>query len=110
MIFLVEELKLIKIEGEEWECVLEWMDKNFIFKYDSFYYLSWGWDYVIVIDVYGLYICQGVVGEGYGLSFYVYGSFFWWKGQFYYIWCYYIWLGFKYWEFIIIYCYFDDDG
>ncbi|MEQ8704537.1 MAG: family 43 glycosylhydrolase [Phaeodactylibacter sp.] len=110
MTSLAEEPKPIKIEGEEWERATEWMDKNFIFKYDSLYYLSWGRDYATATDVYGPYTCQGAVGKGHGLSPYAHGSFFWWKGQFYHIWCYYIRPGFKYRESIITYCHFDDDG
>jgi hypothetical protein len=58
----------------------------------------------------GPYECAGAVGEGHHLSEYAHGSFFWWKGQFYHIWCYYLRQGYKYRESIITYCHFDDDG
>jgi hypothetical protein len=110
MTSLAEEPKRIDIQGSEWERAPEWMDKNFIFKYDSLYYLSWGRDYATAANIYGPYTCQGKVGEGHGLSPYAHGSFFWWKGQFYHIWCYYIRPGFKYRESILTYCHIDDDG
>jgi hypothetical protein len=50
------------------------------------------------------------VGEGHHLNEYAHGSFFWWKGQFYHIWCYYLRQGYKYRESIITYCHFDENG
>jgi len=110
MISLAEKPKPIKIIGEEWEKAPEWMDKNYIFKYNDKYYLSWGRDYAVSENIYGPYACAGAVGEGYNLSEFAHGSFFWWKGQFYHIWCYYIRPGYKYRESIITYCHFDNNG
>lgn len=100
----------IEIIGEEWENAPIWMDKTYIFKHNGTYYLSWGRDYATSNSVYGPYICRGSVGFGHNLSEYAHGSFFWWKGQFYHIWCYYLKLGYKYRETIISYCHFDNDG
>ncbi|MDO5971319.1 family 43 glycosylhydrolase [Flavivirga aquimarina] len=110
MISLAEKPKLIEINGEEWEKAPHWMDKNYIFKYNDTYYLSWGRDYAISNNIYGPYKCVGAVGHGHNLNEFAHGSFFNWKGQFYHIWCYYIEKGFKYRESIISYCHMDDDG
>lgn len=110
MISLKEDPRPILIQGEEWEKAPEWMDKNYIFKHKDHYYLSWGQDYAISSDIYGPYECVGSVGEGHHLSEFAHGSFFWWKGQFYHIWCYYLRQGFKYRESIITYCHLDDNG
>lgn len=110
MISLAEDPKPIKITGEEWKNAPRWMDKNYIFKHDSTYYLSWGRDYAIANKIYGPYRCVGAVGRGYNLSEYAHGSFFWWKGQFYHIWCFYLRDGYKYRSSIITYCHFDNQG
>jgi hypothetical protein len=110
MISVAEIPKPVKIIGEEWENAPAWMDKNYIFKHNGVYYLSWGKDYAISENVYGPYECAGSVGEGHHLSEYAHGSFFWWKGQFYHIWCYYLRQGYKYRESIITYCHFDENG
>ena len=110
MISLAENPKPIKISGKEWENAPHWMDKNYIFKRNGKYYLSWGRDYAISENIYGPYESKGSVGNGHNLSEFAHGSFFEWKGQFYHIWCYYIRPGFKYRESIITYCHIDDDG
>ena len=110
MISLAEAPAPIKIYGEEWENAPEWMDKNYIFKRNGIYYLSWGGDYAVSDNIYGPYTCAGQLGKGYHLNEFAHGSFFEWKGQFYHIWCYYIQPGFKYRESIITYCHVDDDG
>lgn len=110
MISLAETPKRIQINGEEWKNAPEWMDKNYIFKHDDTYYLSWGRDYAISKNIYGPYESVGAVGEGYNLNQYAHGSFFNWKGQFYHIWCYYLKQGYKYRECIITYCHMDDNG
>jgi hypothetical protein len=110
MISLAETPKPITISGEEWEKAPKWMDKNYIFKYRDNYYLSWGRDYATSKNVYGPYLCQGAVGQGHNLNEFAHGSFFWWKGQFYHIWTYYIRPGYKYRECIISYCHIGDDG
>lgn len=110
MISLAEQPKPISITGEEWEKAELWMDKNYIFKYKDTYYLSWGRDYAISKNIYGPYKCVGKVGEGHNLSSYAHSSFFWWKGQFYHIWTYYLRPGYKYRECIISYCHMSDDG
>ena len=107
---LAEDPQPIEIRGEQWEKAPEWMDKNYIFQYNGVYYLSWGRDYAVSEHVYGPYDCAGVVGNGHQLSEYAHGSFFWWKGQFYHIWCYYLRQGFKYRESIITYCHFDESS
>jgi len=110
MISLSENPKPIIITGKEWEDAPEWMDKNYLFKHKGIYYLSWGRDYAISKNIYGPYHCVGPVGEGFNLSEYAHGSFFWYEGQFYHIWTYYIKNGYKYRECIITYCHFADDG
>ena len=110
MISLAEEPKPITIHGKEWEDAPDWMDKNYLFKKNGTYYLSWGRDYAISENIYGPYECVGAVGQGYNLSEYAHGSFFSWKGQFYHIWCYYLKPGYKFRETIITYCHFDDEG
>lgn len=110
MISLAEDPKAIIIEGEKWENAPDWMDKNYLFKRKDTYYLSWGRDYAVSKTIYGPYHCIGAVGHGHHLSEFAHGSFFWWKGQFYHVWCYYIQPGFKYRETVITYCHFDDEG
>lgn len=110
MISLAEKPKPITINGKEWEMAPEWMDKNYMFKHKDTYYLSWGRDYATSKNIYGPYESVGSVGNGHNLDEFAHGSFFWWKGQFYHVWCYYINPGFKYRESIITYCHFDDDG
>lgn len=110
MISLTEDPKPITIIGEQWENAPNWMDKNYIFKYRDTYYLSWGRDYASSGNIYGPYTCAGTVGHGHHLNEYAHGSFFWWKGQFYHIWCYYINLKYKFRESIISYCHIDEDG
>jgi len=110
MISTAEDPRPIEINGKEWEDAPAWMDKNYIFKYQDIYYLTWGRDYATSRNIYGPYECTGAVGHGHNLSEYAHGSFFWWKGQFYHNWCYYLRPGFKYRESIITYCHFDDEG
>lgn len=110
MISLAETPKLIKINGKEWENAPKWMDKNYIFKHNKTYYLSWGRDYAVSDNIYGPYKSAGSMGVGHNLNELAHGSFFNWKGQFYHIWCYYIKKGFKYRTSIISYCHMDDDG
>jgi hypothetical protein len=110
MISLAEEPKVIEINGQAWEDAPEWMDKNYLFKRNGVYYLTWGQQYATSKNVYGPYRCVGKVGEGYNLSEYAHGSFFEWKGQFYHTWCYYLKKGFKYRETVMTYCHFDNDG
>lgn len=110
MISLKEKSRPIKIIGNEWESAPDWMDKNYIFKYNNTYYLTWGRDYAISENIYGPYKCAGSVGDGHHLNEFAHGSFFWWKGQFYHIWCYYVRPGYKYRDVILTYCHFDDNG
>lgn len=110
MISLVETPKPLVINGKAWDDAPNWMDKNYIFKRNEKFYLSWGRDYAVSNNIYGPYTCVGAVGHGHHLNEFAHGSFFNWKGQFYHIWCYYIKQGFKYRESIITYCHFDDDG
>lgn len=110
MVSIAEETKAIQIIGTEWEKAPKWMDKNYLFKNDGIYYLSWGRDYAISENVYGPYHCVGALGIGHNLNEFAHGSFFWWKGQFYHMWCYYIRPGFKYREVILTYCHFDEEG
>jgi len=110
MISAAEGPRPIEIKGKEWQEAPAWMDKNYIFKYQDTYYLTWGRDYAISKNIYGPYECVGGVGNGHNLSEYAHGSFFWWKGQFYHNWCYYLRPGFKYRESIITYCHFDENG
>lgn len=110
MVSLAEKPKHIVINGDTWANAPEWQDKNYIFKHRDTYYLSWGRDYAISKNIYGPYESVGAVGNGYKLSEFAHGSFFWWKGQFYHIWCYYIVDGLKYRESIITYCHFDKEG
>jgi hypothetical protein len=110
MISTAEDPLPIVINGKEWEDAPAWMDKNYIFKYRDTYYLTWGRDYATSRNIYGPYECGGAVGNGHNLSEYAHGSFFWWKGQFYHNWCYYLRPGYKYRETIITYCHFDDKG
>lgn len=110
MISLAEAPQPITINGQEWNNAPIWMDKNYIFKYNGTFYLSWGRDYATSNNIYGPYQCAGEVGNGHHLDEFAHGSFFWWKGQFYHIWCYYLISGYKYRECIITYCHFDDEG
>ena len=110
MISLDESTKPIIINGQQWIDAPKWQDKNYLFKYNGTYYLSWGSDYAISKNVYGPYECVGSVGTGFNLNSFAHGSFFWWKGQFYHIWTYYINAGFKYRECIITYCHFKGNG
>jgi hypothetical protein len=110
MISIAESPKPISIKGEEWEKAPNWMDKYYLFKHNNTYYLSWGRDYAVSKNIYGPYYCVGAVGNGHHLNEFAHGSFFWWKGQFYHIWCYYIRPGYKYRESIITYCHFDNNG
>lgn len=110
MISLAEEPKAIQINGDLWDKAPKWMDKNYLFKYQDTYYLSWGRDYASSKSVYGPYECVGPVGRGHHLDEFAHGSFFTYQGQFYHIWTYYIRPGFKYRECIISYCHMDDSG
>jgi hypothetical protein len=110
MVSVAEKPKPIQIDGDAWKNAPEWMDKNYLFKHNGIYYLSWGRDYAVSKNIYGPYECVGAVGYGQHLDEYAHGSFFWWKGQFYHIWCYYIRDGYKYRESIITYCHFDNNG
>jgi len=110
MVSTAKDPRPIRINGKEWEDAPAWMDKNYIFKYQDTYYLTWGRDYATSRNIYGPYECTGAVGNGHNLSEYAHGSFFWWKGQFYHNWCYYLRSGFKYRESIITYCHFDVEG
>lgn len=110
MISLGENPKPITINGEEWENAPEWMDKNYLFKHNNTYYLTWGNNYATSKNIYGPYECVGSAGKGHHLDEFAHGSFFWWKGQFYHIWCYYLKNGFKFRESIITYCHMDDNG
>ena len=110
MISLSEKPRPIVIEGEAWKNAPTWMDKNYLFKHQDTYYLSWGRDYAISKNICGPYICAGSVGKGHNLNEFAHGSFFNWKGQFYHIWTYYIRPGYKYRECIISYCHMTNDG
>jgi hypothetical protein len=110
MIEVVHKPKPIEIIGAEWENAPQWMDKNYIFKRNGIYYLTWGRDYAISENIYGPYQCMGAVGNGHHLNEFAHGSFFEWKGQFYHIWCYYIRPGYKYRALNLTYCHFDNEG
>lgn len=110
MISIKGNSKPIKIIGKEWNNAPDWMDKNYLFKNKDTYYLSWGRDYAISKNIYGPYKCVGAVGNGHNLNEYAHGSFFWWKGQFYHMWCYYIRPGYRYRDIRLTYCHFSDDG
>lgn len=110
MISLAETTKPIQIIGEEWESAPKFMDKNYLFKHKGTYYLSWGRDYATSTNVYGPYTCVGAMGNGHKLDQFAHGSFFWYHGQYYHIWTYYLRSGFKYRECIITYCHFDNQG
>lgn len=110
MIDLDEEPRPININGEAWDIAPKWMDKNYLFKSNGVYYLSWGRDYATSENIYGPYECVGSFGSGHHLNEFAHGSFFWWKGQFYHIWTYYIKPGFKYRNCLISYCHIDENG
>ncbi|WP_199140417.1 family 43 glycosylhydrolase [Pedobacter sp. ASV12] len=110
MVSLAEKPKPIVITGQEWEKAPMWMDKNYIFKYKDTYYLSWGSAYAISKNIYGPYASVGITGKGYHLGPLAHSSFFWWKGQFYHAWCYYLKPGYKFRATIITYCHFDNEG
>ncbi|MDW5288133.1 family 43 glycosylhydrolase [Formosa sp. PL04] len=110
MISIAETPKKITINGEAWEKAPKWMDKNYLFKHNDTYYLSWGRDYAISKNIYGPFESVGAVGKGHQLDQFAHGSFFNWKGQFYHVWCYYLKNGFKYRETIMTYCHMDDNG
>lgn len=110
MISLAETPRAMIIKGKQWEEAGDWMDKNYFFKYKDKYYLSWGRDYAVSNNIYGPYETRGAVGQGHNLNGLAHGSFFWWKGQFYHIWCYYIKPGFKFRESVISYCHIDNEG
>lgn len=110
MISLAETPQPIVINGDLWKKAPNWMDKNYIFKYKGLYYLSWGQNYATAKNVYGPYESVGAMGSGNNLNVFAHASFFWWKGQFYHVWCYYLNMRYKYRETIITYCHFTDDG
>jgi hypothetical protein len=110
MISVAETPKPITINGALWKNAPKWMDKNYLFKHKDTYYLSWGRDYATSKNIYGPYESAGSVGNGHNLNELAHGSFFWWKGQYYHVWCYYIKNGFKFRETIISYCHMSDDG
>ncbi len=110
MISLAETTKPISIIGKEWESTPKFMDKNYLFKHNGTYYLSWGRDYATSKNIYGPYTCVGAMGNGHRLDQFAHGSFFWYHGQYYHIWTYYLRSGFKYRECIITYCHFDNQG
>lgn len=111
MISIAEQPKMITINGSEWERAPKWQDKNYLFKYNDTYYLSWGRNYATSKNVYGPYECAGSVGLGFNLNAFAHGSFFWWKGQFYHDWCYYLKNPLiKYRATVLTYCHFDDEG
>ncbi|MDN3663826.1 family 43 glycosylhydrolase [Algibacter miyuki] len=110
MISTAETPKAITITGEGWANAPAWMDKNYLFKEKDTYYLSWGQHYATSKNIYGPYKSAGVFGTGHHLDEFAHGSFFWWKGQFYHVWCYYIKNGFKFRETIMSYCHVADDG
>ncbi|MFI3277460.1 MAG: carbohydrate-binding protein [Rikenellaceae bacterium] len=110
MISVDEKPRPIIINGAEWEQEPGWLDKNYFFKQGDTYYLSWGSGYATSKNIYGPYECQGYFGEGHHLGNLAHSSFFWWKGQFYHIWCYYIRKGYRYRSTIISYCHVGDDG
>jgi hypothetical protein len=68
MVSLKEEPRSIQITGQEWENAPRWMDKNYIFKHEGRYYLSWGRDFAISENVYGPYESVGAVGHGHELN------------------------------------------
>ncbi|CAM3603901.1 family 43 glycosylhydrolase [Elizabethkingia occulta] len=110
MTSLAEKPKPIIITGKEWEKADGWMDKNYIFKYKDTYYLSWGTEYAVSKNIYGPYTGVGSTGKGHYLGAFAHSSFFWWKGQFYHIWCYYLKPGYKFRGTMMTYCHFDDQG
>ena len=109
MISLAESPQPIAINGAEWEQAPEWQDKNYLFKKDGLYYLSWGQDYAVSSSPYGPYTCVGAVGQGHSLDFFAHGSFFNWRGQDYHIWCRYLREGYKYRDCILSFCHLVDN-
>lgn len=66
------------------------MDKNSLHKRNGIYYLSCSGYYATSKNLYGPYIAQGCVGEGWGLeTAYAHGDFFIWKNNWYHVWCHY---------------------
>ena len=111
MISLANESKIIPVNGSAWERADKWQDKNYLFKHNGTYYLSWGNQYATSKNLYGPYECAGSVGRGFNLSSFAHSSFFWWKGQFYHVWCYYTKNPtIRYRATMICYCHFDDNG
>jgi hypothetical protein len=67
------------------------MDKNSLHKRKGVYYLSCSGYYATSRNVYGPYVYQGQVGEGWGLDTgYAHGDFFQFKGDWYHVWCHYL--------------------
>ncbi|TXD67599.1 family 43 glycosylhydrolase [Polaribacter glomeratus] len=110
MISTAETPKPIAVNGNLWDKAPKWMDKNYVFKHNDTYYLSWGRDYAISKNIYGPYESAGSFGTGHKLDEFAHGSFFYWKGQYYHVWCYYLKNGLKFRETIITYCHVGDDG
>jgi hypothetical protein len=110
MISLAETPKLIVINGKEWERTPQFMDKNYLFKYKDTYYISWGRGYATSKNIYGPYESVGRFGEGQGLNTLAHSSFFWWKGQFYQVWCRYLDMAYKFRETIITFCHMNEKG
>jgi hypothetical protein len=104
MTSLADNPQPIEIRGREWEAAPKWMDKNYLFKRDGVYFLSWGRDYAVSDRIEGPYQCRGSVGEGEGLSEYAHGSFFHWRGRDYHVWCRYLRPGYKFRELVIRPC------
>ena len=66
------------------------MDKNSLHKHAGIYYLSCSGHYATATHLYGPYVAQGCVGQGWQLeSPYAHGDFFQWRGQWYHVWCRY---------------------
>jgi len=104
MVSVAEGPYTVRIRGREWEDAPEWMDKNYLFKRDGLYYLSWGRDYAVSETIQGPYNCVGAVGHGEGLNEFAHGSFFHWRGQDYHVWCRYLRPGYKFRELVLRPC------
>ena len=65
-------------------------DKNSLHKHNGIYYLSCSGYYATSKNIYGPYVTQGLVGEGYGLDTgYGHGDFFQWNNNWFHVWCKY---------------------
>lgn len=87
------------------------VDKNYLHKRGSIYYLSAGGFYYTSNDVYGPYHYQGMLGAGHGLGPFSHGSFLNHQEQWFHVWTRYLDRSHnKYRESMITYAHYTDDG